>query len=56
MEEQDEVVKMLEVLRDRKRERLAQFSARTLASSAHGYGNPDAKMEVDSVASTPFGG
>ncbi|KAH6905839.1 hypothetical protein BKA70DRAFT_1152426 [Coprinopsis sp. MPI-PUGE-AT-0042] len=56
VEEQDEVVKMLEVLRDRKKARLEQFSARTLASSAHGYGHSDAKMEVDSVASTPFGG
>ncbi|EFI28565.1 hypothetical protein CC1G_13592 [Coprinopsis cinerea okayama7 len=51
VEEQDEVIEMLETLRDRKR--LAHFSSKNLAS-AHSLA--DTKMEIDSMASTPFGG
>ncbi|KAG2023881.1 hypothetical protein CC2G_001487 [Coprinopsis cinerea AmutBmut pab1-1] len=53
VEEQDEVIEMLETLRDRKRARLAHFSSKNLAS-AHSLA--DTKMEIDSMASTPFGG
>jgi hypothetical protein len=70
VEDQDEVIAMLEKLRDRKRyvlvihlstteyilivhsEQLSQFAARALASAT-----PSAienKMEIDSMASTPF--
>ncbi|KAG6820128.1 hypothetical protein H0H93_005003 [Arthromyces matolae] len=64
VEEQDEVIAMLENLRDRKRcamffisspllvELLTQFSSQPLA--AEGLSAQDAKMEIDSMASTPF--
>lgn len=52
VEEQDEVLQMLETLRERKRARLAQFSSRNLAS----HSSLDHRMEIDSMASTPFGG
>ncbi|TEB04472.1 hypothetical protein FA13DRAFT_1756400 [Coprinellus micaceus] len=51
--EQDNVIRMLETLRDRKRARLAQFAARPVESSHSGL---IAKLEIDSMASTPFGG
>ncbi|KAF9466973.1 hypothetical protein BDZ94DRAFT_1250212 [Collybia nuda] len=52
VEDQDEVITMLEKLRDRKREQLSKFAARVIVS-----GGPSAlenKMEIDSMASTPF--
>ncbi|GLB36717.1 hypothetical protein LshimejAT787_0310040 [Lyophyllum shimeji] len=52
VEEQDEVIEMLEKLRDRKRERLAQFAAKTIESG--GLSASENKMEIDSMASTPF--
>ncbi|KAH9487293.1 hypothetical protein JR316_0001363 [Psilocybe cubensis] len=51
IEEQDDVIEMLEMLKERKKAQLAAFSARKVASSA---ASRDLKMEVDSVASTPF--
>ncbi|RDB24646.1 hypothetical protein Hypma_008247 [Hypsizygus marmoreus] len=52
VQDQDDVIGMLEQLRDRKREQLAQFAARPLASAA--LSTSDIKMEIDSMASTPF--
>ncbi|KAG5643821.1 hypothetical protein DXG03_009598 [Asterophora parasitica] len=52
VQDQDEVIEMLEKLRDAKRAQLAQFAAKSLAS-----GNQSAldnRMEIDSMASTPF--
>ncbi|KAF9475508.1 hypothetical protein BDN70DRAFT_883618 [Pholiota conissans] len=46
--EQDDMIHMLETLRDRKRAQLAEFAARKIVSVS-----ADVKMEVDSVASTP---
>ncbi|KII94423.1 hypothetical protein PLICRDRAFT_101892 [Plicaturopsis crispa FD-325 SS-3] len=51
IEEQEEVIDMLERLRDRKRF-LAQFSTRTLSSSS--IAGDLTKMDVDSTASTPM--
>ncbi|KAJ7499634.1 hypothetical protein FB451DRAFT_1385322 [Mycena latifolia] len=52
LEDQAEVIEMLTELRDRKRQQLAEFSARAVAAaSAAGAGE---RMEVDSMASTPF--
>ncbi|KAF8179119.1 hypothetical protein BJ912DRAFT_644744 [Pholiota molesta] len=48
IKEQDDVIYMLETLRDRKRAQLAEFSARKVISAS-----ADVKMEIDSVASTP---
>ncbi|KAH7927386.1 hypothetical protein BV22DRAFT_1103716 [Leucogyrophana mollusca] len=48
IEEQDEVIDMLERLREHKRLQLAQFATGTSTSDA------SAKMEVDSTASTPI--
>ncbi|TFK28364.1 hypothetical protein FA15DRAFT_584412 [Coprinopsis marcescibilis] len=50
--EQDDVIEMLETLRERKRARLAQFLSRNI-TTAHSIA--DMKMEIDSMASTPFG-
>jgi len=72
IEEQDDIIQMLETLRDRKRyasipsffslsssgftlvfrAQLAQFAARKVTSTAAAH---NFKMEVDSVASTPYG-
>ncbi|TFK43103.1 hypothetical protein BDQ12DRAFT_674399 [Crucibulum laeve] len=51
IEDQDDVINMLETLKNRKRAQLAQFSARTLASTSS---SADTRMEIDSMASTPF--
>ncbi|KAF8168464.1 hypothetical protein B0H34DRAFT_793064 [Crassisporium funariophilum] len=51
IEEQDDVINMLEMLKERKRAQLSEFAARNVASQASGL---DMKMEVDSMASTPF--
>ncbi|KAJ7911039.1 hypothetical protein B0H13DRAFT_585581 [Mycena leptocephala] len=51
IEDQTEVIKMLTELRDRKRQQLTEFSTRTLAASASAA---DHRMEIDSMASTPF--
>ncbi|KAJ7075367.1 hypothetical protein B0H15DRAFT_866937 [Mycena belliarum] len=52
IEDQVEVIQMLTALRDRKRNQLAEFSARVLVSSStSGAGH---RMEIDSMASTPF--
>ncbi|KAJ2911477.1 hypothetical protein MD484_g8936, partial [Candolleomyces efflorescens] len=53
VEEQDDVIRMLEALRDRKRARLLQFSSQDVKSS---HTRNDVKIEIDSMASTPFGG
>ncbi|PPQ69234.1 hypothetical protein CVT25_006951 [Psilocybe cyanescens] len=50
IEEQDEVIKMLGMLKERKQAQLAAFAARKVASTAAAH---DLKMEIDSVASTP---
>ncbi|KAF5376977.1 hypothetical protein D9615_007210 [Tricholomella constricta] len=52
VQDQDEVIEMLEKLRDGKREQLAQFAAKALVSG--GQSVSDNKMEIDSMASTPF--
>ncbi|KAJ7367588.1 hypothetical protein B0H14DRAFT_3087509 [Mycena olivaceomarginata] len=52
IDDQTEVIEMLTELRDRKRQQLTEFSTRTLAaSSAFAV---DHRMEIDSMASTPF--
>ncbi|KAG6853307.1 hypothetical protein C0991_005316 [Blastosporella zonata] len=53
VEDQDEVIAMLEKLRDRKREQLAQFGSEALSSTG-GLSAIETKMEIDSMASTPF--
>ncbi|PPQ68477.1 hypothetical protein CVT25_008403 [Psilocybe cyanescens] len=50
IEEQDDVIKMLGMLKERKQAQLAAFAARKVASTAAAH---DLKMEIDSVASTP---
>ncbi|KAG5636735.1 hypothetical protein H0H81_006993 [Sphagnurus paluster] len=52
VQDQDEVIAMFERLRERKREQLVQFSSKTLVSV--GSHSADNKMEIDSMASTPF--
>ncbi|KAF8173774.1 hypothetical protein K438DRAFT_1728245 [Mycena galopus ATCC 62051] len=52
IEDQTEVIGMLTELRDRKRQQLAEFATRTLAASST-YAM-DQRMEIDSMASTPF--
>ncbi|KAF5311904.1 hypothetical protein D9619_003627 [Psilocybe cf. subviscida] len=49
-DEQDEVIAMLEIMKERKRAQLADFVARKVSTVS-----ADVKMELDSVASTPFG-
>ncbi|KXN85593.1 hypothetical protein AN958_11088 [Leucoagaricus sp. SymC.cos] len=51
IEEQDEVIKMLETLRNRKRAQLERFSRQPLRSSS--TSTFDQQMEIDSMASTP---
>jgi hypothetical protein len=57
VEEQDEVIHMLETLRDHKKRQLSQFSTRLqgLPSSSDpaGSAGESLEMEVDSMASTP---
>ncbi|KIK04145.1 hypothetical protein K443DRAFT_130976 [Laccaria amethystina LaAM-08-1] len=52
LSEQDEVIRMLEAVRDQKRALLSQFAARSI-SAAVPVSQVD--MEVDSTASTPGG-
>ncbi|KAJ7197039.1 hypothetical protein GGX14DRAFT_671723 [Mycena pura] len=52
IEEQVEVIEMLTELRDRKRQQLGDFASRTVAASASTAA--DHRMEIDSMASTPF--
>ncbi|KAJ8088867.1 hypothetical protein PM082_014113 [Marasmius tenuissimus] len=55
IEDQDDVIDMLATLRDRKREQLGDFSSRaTVASPTVRDTTAELKMEVDSMASTPF--
>ncbi|KAJ7130779.1 hypothetical protein C8R43DRAFT_1024976 [Mycena crocata] len=49
--DQVEVIEMLTELRDRKRQQLAEFSARVLAAAS---ASAEHRMEIDSMASTPF--
>ncbi|PPQ95397.1 hypothetical protein CVT26_008243 [Gymnopilus dilepis] len=51
IDEQEDVIQMLETLKERKRAQLAEFAARKIASSSSSA--YDSKMEIDSVASTP---
>lgn len=50
-EEQEEVIQMLEEIRDRKKDLLARFSQRPLVSVVKH--TVDIKTEIDSTASTP---
>ncbi|KAJ6607930.1 hypothetical protein B0H10DRAFT_1816892 [Mycena sp. CBHHK59/15] len=50
--DQVDIIDMLTELRDRKRQQLAEFSARALAASTASAA--DHRMEIDSMASTPF--
>ncbi|KAF8737366.1 hypothetical protein AX14_012961 [Amanita brunnescens Koide BX004] len=52
IEEQEQVIQMLEQLRDRKKNILARFSQRALESAAKP--TESVKMEIDSTASTPM--
>ncbi|KAF7330978.1 Mediator of RNA polymerase II transcription subunit 9 [Mycena venus] len=52
IEDQTEVIEMLTELRDRKRQQLAEFATRTLVASS--TFSADYRMEIDSMASTPF--
>ncbi|KAI0321447.1 hypothetical protein OF83DRAFT_1168405 [Amylostereum chailletii] len=49
IQEQDEIIAMLETMRDKKREQLARFSERVLQTANVGL----TRMEIDSNASTP---
>ncbi|KAF9446882.1 hypothetical protein P691DRAFT_761253 [Macrolepiota fuliginosa MF-IS2] len=51
IEDQDEVIHILETLRDRKRAQLERFSRQPLRSST--LSASEQKMEIDSMASTP---
>jgi len=54
--EQDEVIDMLQQLKDRKREQLLQFSRRILSSGLTAVDDNQMEidsMEIDSMASTP---
>ncbi|KAJ3572320.1 hypothetical protein NP233_g3168 [Leucocoprinus birnbaumii] len=51
IQEQDEVIQMLETLRDRKRAQLERFSRQPLQSYA--ISTTEQQMELDSMASTP---
>ncbi|TFK71734.1 hypothetical protein BDN72DRAFT_856031 [Pluteus cervinus] len=53
VEEQDDVLEMLTKLRNQKREQLIQFMNRSILSSS---ANVESKMDIDSMASTPFHG
>ncbi|RDX43951.1 hypothetical protein OH76DRAFT_1360466 [Lentinus brumalis] len=50
VEEQDEVIEMLEKLKERKRKQLAEFADRVGNISSS---QANLKMEVDSISSTP---
>ncbi|KAJ6544144.1 hypothetical protein B0H19DRAFT_1169743 [Mycena capillaripes] len=52
IEDQTDVIEMLTELRDRKRQQLAEFATRTLAATSSSAA--DHRMEIDSMASTPF--
>jgi len=52
IEEQNDVITMLEELRDLKRSQLAQFSSTALSASSANVEN-SIKMEIDSTASSP---
>ncbi|TDL28875.1 hypothetical protein BD410DRAFT_824454 [Rickenella mellea] len=52
IEEQNQVIAMLEELRDRKRQQLAELSMCALSTSS-GQSTQDMKMEIDSTASSP---
>ncbi|KAK7053822.1 mediator of RNA polymerase II transcription subunit 9 [Favolaschia claudopus] len=52
IEDQIEVIEMLTELRDRKRQQLAEFASRAVAASSASA--VEHRMEVDSMASTPF--
>ncbi|KIK65978.1 hypothetical protein GYMLUDRAFT_218737 [Collybiopsis luxurians FD-317 M1] len=54
--DQDDVIEMLTTLRDRKRDQLVEFSARSsqVASAVASQMMIDAGMEIDSMASTPM--
>ncbi|KAF4591282.1 hypothetical protein EYR40_009885 [Pleurotus pulmonarius] len=49
--DQDEVIQMLEQIRDQKRRQLLEFST-TVLETSH-VSNAETQMEVDSMASTP---
>ncbi|KAF8816693.1 hypothetical protein BYT27DRAFT_7207080 [Phlegmacium glaucopus] len=51
VEEQDDVISLSEMLKERKRAQLSDFSARNVVSSSSAI---DMQMEIDSMASTPF--
>ncbi|KAF8808881.1 hypothetical protein BYT27DRAFT_7095657 [Phlegmacium glaucopus] len=51
IEEQDDVISLLETLKERKRAQLSDFAARNVISSSSAM---DLQMEIDSMASTPF--
>ncbi|KAJ7477016.1 hypothetical protein B0H11DRAFT_1727065 [Mycena galericulata] len=56
IEDQVEVIEMLTELRDRKRQQLAEFSVRALEAASASAPGAEAgqRMEIDSIASTPF--
>ncbi|EGO19487.1 hypothetical protein SERLADRAFT_442964 [Serpula lacrymans var. lacrymans S7.9] len=51
VDEQDDVIEVLERIREHKRQQLVEFASRALTSPAQGV---SAKMEIDSTASTPY--
>ncbi|EPQ61149.1 hypothetical protein GLOTRDRAFT_113585 [Gloeophyllum trabeum ATCC 11539] len=50
IQEQDELIDMLQSLKEQKRQQLAAFSQKVFVTSKAG----DSKMDLDSTASTPF--
>ncbi|KAF8555947.1 hypothetical protein OG21DRAFT_787867 [Imleria badia] len=54
-QEQDELLLMLEKLRDHKRQELVHFAHMVVSDANSSTQTGDVKMEVDSTASTPFG-
>ncbi|KAA1468325.1 hypothetical protein DENSPDRAFT_457623 [Dentipellis sp. KUC8613] len=50
IEEQDEIIAMLERLKEKKRRQLAEFSEQELTTANH---TQQVQMEIDSTASTP---
>ncbi|KIK80046.1 hypothetical protein PAXRUDRAFT_251678 [Paxillus rubicundulus Ve08.2h10] len=53
--EQDELIAMLEKLRDHRRQELVLFAQRVASISDTSAQASDIRMEIDSTASTPFG-
>ncbi|KAF9235867.1 hypothetical protein BU15DRAFT_50877, partial [Melanogaster broomeanus] len=53
--ERDEIIEMLEKLREHKRQELALFSQRVTSVSHPSAQEADVMMEIDSTASPPFG-